>query len=196
MTCSHSTARARSFRCLIFVVGLLSAGAVRAEDSLETTVKRAGSLLKVRANFSVDAPAATCYAVLADFDRLEEFVPGLRSSDVISGPGEPIRLHQVGDASAGFFHVTLDVTLAVRERPPERIDFDRIAGNLKQMRGTWTVAGDDRHCGIVYSVDIEPEFWVPPLIGPLLMRNQVEAQLEGVLAELRRRAGTGSAATP
>lgn len=168
-----------------------SAPAARAGDTLETHVTRDGRLLQVRATLGSDTPAATCYAVLADFDRLEEFVPGLEVSEVVSAPGQPIRLHQVGDASAGFFHVTLDVTLAVREQPPTRIAFDRVAGNLRRMHGSWTVAGDDRRCGIVYEADIEPEFWVPPLIGPMLMRNQVEAQLEGVMAELRRRVAHG-----
>jgi hypothetical protein len=159
----------------------------RAGDTLETHVTRAGPLLQVRANLGTDAPATVCYAVLADFDHLERFVPGLRISEIVSAPGEALRLRQVGEAGAGFFHVTLDVTLAVREQPPTRIEFDRVAGNLRRMHGSWTVAGDDHRCGIVYEADIEPEFWVPPLIGPMLMRNQIEAQLEGVMAELRRR---------
>jgi hypothetical protein len=125
--------------------------------------------------------------VLADFDRLEEFVPGLISSDVVSAPGEPIVLRQVGEASAGPFDYTLDVTLAVREHPPERIEFERLDGNLRQMKGSWTVAGTATHCDIAYLADIEPAFWVPPLIGPVLMRNRVEKQLEGVLQEVRRR---------
>jgi hypothetical protein len=164
-----------------------AATGAHAADTLETHVTRDGRLLQVRAALGSDTPARVCYAVLADFDRLEHFVPGLRISDVVSPPGAPIRLHQVGEASAGFFRVTLDVTLAVREQPPTRIEFDRVAGNVRQMRGSWTVDGDDRRCGIVYEAAIEPGFWVPPLIGPRLMRGQVDAQLEGVLHELHRR---------
>ena len=152
---------------------------------------REGRVLHVKATLGADAPSRLCYAVLADFDRLEEFVPGLISSDVLSAPGEPIVLHQVGEASAGPFDYTLDVTLAVHERPPVRIEFERTDGNLRQMKGSWSVAGDTTHCDIEYLADIEPAFWVPPLIGPMLMRNQVETQLEGVLQEIHRRAATG-----
>lgn len=168
-------------------------GAALAEESLQTDVTREGRVLQVRATLAADAPAATCYTVLADFDRLEEFIPGLVSSDVLSAPGEPIRLHQVGKASAAFFRVTLDVTLAVRVDPPRRIEFERVAGNLRQMQGSWTVAGDEHRCDIAYRADIEPAFWVPPLIGPALMRNQVEAQLEGLLQELHERAAAVAA---
>lgn len=159
----------------------------RAGDTLQIEVTRHGRVLQVRATLGADSAAPACFDVLADFDRLEEFIPELVSSDVISAPGEPILLHQVGVASAAFFRVTLDVTLAVQVHPPERIDFERVAGNLRQMRGGWTVAGDQHHCDMTYRADIEPAFWVPPLIGPKLMRNQVERQLEGLLQELRER---------
>lgn len=168
-------------------------GAAPAEEPLQTDVTREGRVLQVRATLAADTPAATCYTVLADFDRLEEFIPGLVSSDVLSAPGEPIRLHQVGKASAAFFHVTLDVTLAVHVEPPRRIEFERVAGNLRQMQGSWTVSGDEHRCDIAYRADIEPAFWVPPLIGPALMRNQVEAQLEGLLQELHERAAAVAA---
>ena len=149
------------------------------------TVTRDGSVQHVRARLRAAALAATCYAVLADFDRLEDFVPGLESSEVVSAPGvEPLLLRQVGVASALFFRSTVDVTLAVRVQPPVRIEFERVAGNLRRMRGHWAVAGDARHCVIDYEAEIEPAFWVPPLVGPRLMRRQVERQLAGVLGEI------------
>jgi ribosome-associated toxin RatA of RatAB toxin-antitoxin module len=172
---------------LLALVTVVPAGA-QADDSLVTDVTREGRVLHVRATLRADAPATTCYAVLADFDRLEEFVPGLISSEVVSAPGDPVMLHQIGKASAGPFNYTLDVTLAVREQPPERIEFDRVAGNLRQMNGSWTVAGDATHCNIAYLAAVETAFWVPPLIGPVLMRNRVQKQFEGVLQEVRRRA--------
>src|SRR4051812_31082443 len=136
-----------------------------AAGSVTTTVDHVGSVLQVRSTLIADAPAATCYAVLADFDRLAEFVPRMKSSHITSAPGQPIRLRQVGDAGVGFFHVTVDVTLAVTETPPRRLDFHRIAGNLKEMQGSWTVSGSGTRCEIDYRSDIEPEFWVPPMIG-------------------------------
>ena len=185
--------RSRHAATLLLAIATVVAGSVLADGTLETDVTREGRLLHVQATLGADAPTTLCYAVLADFDKLEAFVPGLISSDIVSAPGQPIVLHQVGEASAGPFDYTLDVTLAVHEDPPRRIDFDRLEGNLRQMKGSWTVAGNGTHCEIAYRADIEPAFWVPPLIGPMLMRNRVETQLEGVLEEIHRRAGTDSA---
>jgi ribosome-associated toxin RatA of RatAB toxin-antitoxin module len=185
--CREPVARRRVFAlwAVVAIGGLQSAGAA---ESLVVDVEREGALLRVHATLGADAPAQLCYEVLADFDHIEQFIPGMRTSDVISAAGEPIRLHQVGEASAGPFSFDIDVTLAVTERPPTRIEFHRIAGNLERMTGGWDVAGDASHCSIVYQADIDPAFWVPPLIGPRLMRNQVETQMRGLLAEIARRA--------
>jgi ribosome-associated toxin RatA of RatAB toxin-antitoxin module len=175
-------------KVLALLLPCATAASATADGGLETKVTREGRLLHVQATLGAHAPTTTCYEVLADFDRLETFVPGLVSSDVLSEPGEPIVLHQVGEASAGPFDYTLDVTLAVHEDPPRRIEFERTDGNLRQMKGSWTVTGDAVHCDIAYFADIEPAFWVPPLIGPVLMRKRIATQLKGVVEEIRRRA--------
>ena len=194
MRIARSSRAASTTALLAAALALVVAGSpARANESLQTKVTRQGRVLLVRATLAADTPASTCFSVLADFDRLEEFIPGLVSSEVVSGPGEPVVLRQVGDAKAAFFHVTLDVTLAVQVHPPERIEFKRIDGNLRQMQGSWTVAGNQHHCDIAYRADVEPAFWVPPLIGPRLMRNQVETQLEGLLQELHRRSAAAAA---
>ena len=181
---------ARRVACMLWaIVAIGGPRAAVSAESLAVSVDREGALLRVHATLGADASAQLCYEVLADFDHIEQFIPGMRTSDVISAAGEPIRLHQVGEATAGPFSFDIDVTLAVTERPPTRIEFHRIAGNLERMTGGWEVEGDASHCSIVYRADIDPAFWVPPLIGPRLMRNQVETQMRGLLHEIARRAG-------
>jgi carbon monoxide dehydrogenase subunit G len=164
-----------------------------AEDAARTEVSRSGPLVNVRSTIEAAAPREICYEVLADFDRLAEFIPGMQSSRVVSPPGEPRLLRQVGQATVGFIDYGFDVTLAVTEDPPRQISFSRVAGNLEQMRGSWQVEGDSFRCRIDYRADIEPAFWVPPVVGPLLMRRQVEQQIDGLVTEIERRALAGPA---
>jgi ribosome-associated toxin RatA of RatAB toxin-antitoxin module len=154
----------------------------------DTDVGRQGSIFQVRATIEANAPIDLCYAVLTDFDRLADFVPGMVSSRVVSPPGEPLRLRQVGRTQLAFSEYTFDVTLAVELDAPHEITFRSVAGNLKKMQGRWLVVGDAVHCTIDYQADIEPGLWVPPLIGPLLMRSQVARQIEGLESEIARRA--------
>jgi ribosome-associated toxin RatA of RatAB toxin-antitoxin module len=166
----------------------LVAPAAGVAGPVATQVEHEGDGLRVTSTLEAGAPAATCFATIADLDHLAEFVPGLKTSRIVSPPGAPIELHQVGEARAGPFGVTLDVTLAVHLDPPRLIEFRRVAGNLARMQGTWTVSGSDHDCRIEYRAALEPAFWGPPLIGPLLMRRQVDEQMAGILAEIARRA--------
>ncbi len=164
---------------------LFAAGTATGAD---TDVRRAGSTFHVSATIEAAAPIDLCYAVLTDFDRLAEFIPGMQSSLIVSPPGEPLRLRQVGRTELPFSDYTFDVTLAVELDAPREIRFRRIAGNLQRMQGRWLVAGDANRCTIDYLAEIEPGVWVPPLLGPLLMRSQVARQIEGLESEIDRRA--------
>ena len=170
---------------------VLAAQTIAASDApapAHTKVTPNGPVMQVQSSIEADASIETCYGVLADFDRLAEFIPGMQSSEIVSRPDESLLLRQVGRASAAFIEFDFDVTLAVTVEPPRRITFSRVAGNLEQMDGSWDIDGNDRYCRIKYRADIKPAFWVPPVIGPALMRRKVEKQIAGVRAEIARRA--------
>lgn len=168
---------------------LLTTSAVYAEP-IDLHVDRMGSRLQVSAAIAVRSPAALCYDVIADFNRLADFIPALRSSRIVSEPGEPLLLRQVGQTTLGLSIYAIDVTLALEADPPRRIKFTRVAGNLSVMDGRWLVSGDEASCVIDYRADLEPRFWVPPLLGPLLMRRQIQTQLEALEVEIIRRIGS------
>ena len=176
-------------------LALLLAAALpaRAAGPIALQVERAGAELQVRATVEAQAPAELCYSVIADFDRLAEFIPDLQSSRIVSSAGQPLRLRQVGETRLGLSKYAVDVTLALTVDPPRRIDFRRVDGNLVLMEGSWQVGGDARRCTVDYHADLQPSFWIPPLVGPLIVRRQVERQLAGLLAEIERRARSAAA---
>jgi ribosome-associated toxin RatA of RatAB toxin-antitoxin module len=163
---------------------VLGAGTAAGAD---TAVVRRGSTFEVHATIDAGASVDLCYAVLTDFDRLAEFIPGMVSSRIVSPPGEPLRLRQTGRTRLALSEYTFDVTLAVELDAPREITFLRVAGTLQRMQGRWLVAGDAARCTIDYRAEIEPGVWVPPLIGPMLMRSQVARQVEGLESEIERR---------
>ncbi len=69
---------------------------------------------------------------------------------------------------------------------PSRIDFRRIAGDMKEERGAWLLepAGGDVATLLEYQLYVEPGFWVP---GPLT-RHWVYKELPAALSALRSRA--------
>ncbi|NBU12791.1 MAG: hypothetical protein EBT40_05205, partial [Betaproteobacteria bacterium] len=143
---------------------LAEAGTVR------VSVEREVQTLQVNATLSALAPLDQCYAVLTDFDHLADFIPGMRSSAVVSEPGEPLRVRQLSRAGFGLLGVTVDTTLGLTLSPPQagssaRIDFGQFGGNLRRMQGHWLLAETGEGCRIDYQAEIEPEFVVPVFGG-------------------------------
>jgi ribosome-associated toxin RatA of RatAB toxin-antitoxin module len=180
--------------CLMLLIAI--SAAADALRKVTSDVEREGSRLHVTANIVAAAPLATCWATAVDFDHVADFIPHMTSSRVVSGPGEPLLVRQIGKASAGLFSTPIDVTMHMVLEPEHHIGFRSVAGNVKHMQGHWTFDGDAAHCSIEYVARIEPAFWVPPLLGPLFLRAQVEEQLRGLVTEIERRAAPVYRDTP
>ena len=179
--------------CRSGLLALLLSGpfALAEAGTVRVSVEREVQTLQVNATLSALAPLDQCYAVLTDFDHLADFIPGMRSSVVVSEPGESLRVRQLSRAGFGLLGVTVDTTLGLTLSPPQggssaRIDFGQFGGNLRRMQGHWLLTETGEGCRIDYQAEIEPEF-VVPVFGGFLARRQIEGQLRAVVVEIERR---------
>lgn len=153
----------------------------------EVRIERRGGLFAVHVETPVAANAAVAWQVLTDYNHLAEFVPDMRASRVVSAPGEPLRIEQRGETGFLLFKFTVNVELEIREMPPSRLGFRAIRGNMQRMQGEWRIDKADSGVVLVYEAELQPSFWVPPLIGPAIMRSDIAGQIAGVVREIERR---------
>jgi carbon monoxide dehydrogenase subunit G len=165
-------------------------------QELRVEVVRDHGVFQVSAAFPVAADANTAWAVLTDYDHLAEFVPDLETSRVVSAAGEPLRVAQRGRAGFAFLHFDIDVVLAVDATPMERLRFQEAGGSLRQMRGEWRLVPSAAGVTVHYTAQIEPGFWVPPLIGTALVRRDVRRQLAALAAEMHKRHAAAAVSVP
>jgi len=180
----------RAAQCLLLAVLAVPWPAV-AHAEPEVHIERRQGVFRVDVTIPVAVDARTAWQVLTDYNRLAEFVPDMRSSRVVSGAGEPLRVRQVGEAGVLFFRVDVDVELQIEETPPEKLAFRAVGGNMKRMRGDWRIARAGQDIVLGYRAELEPGFWVPPLLGTALMRRDVARQVAGVVNEMLRRRARG-----
>lgn len=163
-----------------------AAGAGAAEDfSVETT--RRGNAVEVRAYALVRAEHATVWSTLTDYDRLAEFVPGMRASRIVGHSGADLIVEQRGESRFLFFTFPVEVTVRASARPPGAIDVRLLKGSLRRLEGGYRVepAGAGR-IALRWQGLIEPES-LPPLLGELLMRSSIRNQFGGMVREIERR---------
>lgn len=151
------------------------------------TAWRADGALHVEASFHIEVPASLAWQVMTDYDHMAKFVPKLRESRIVTADRGHLLVAQKGTASfAGFSHdweMEREVTL-----DPESLIASRaVRGNVKRMEMETRFAPEGNGVRIRYRALTVPDFWIPPLIGPSLMKSQVTDQFTALAIEMQRR---------
>jgi len=173
---------ARSF---LLPLLLLLAPAQAAEVSVNVT--RNGDTFRVEASAEFDGTIARAWQVLTDYGRLAEFVPDLQSSRVISRDGNQAVVEQKGQARVLFFSYPIDVRLAITEQPHEHVVSRAVSGNFREMRSAYSLEAGQGRVVLRYNGRMVPDFYIPPLIGTLALRHNVEASFRALVEEMERR---------
>ncbi len=166
----------------------LLGGAIAADIDIKTS--HSGDVVSVRAQATIAAPIEVVWATLTDYERLPEFVPGLKKSKVIARNGNIALVQQSGEARFFFASVPIEVTLESSENSPHSIDVRRVAGNIKRLDGryeTQVIEGTPSQVVLRWIGMVEPENGLPPLIGEALMRRSIRQQFAGMVGEIERR---------
>ncbi len=158
-----------------------------AADELE--VSREGGTIFIRGEFDLPVPLRAVWATLTDYTRFADFVPDVTYSRWVAGSAGERRLDLRGENRVLFFRAEYRALLALQEDPEERIRFKAVSGNFKALEGEWRLSPNGAGTRIAYYARLVPDFWVPPLVGPLLIRYNVRRQLEGMVREMERRGG-------
>lgn len=159
----------------------------------ELQVSRDGEMIFIRGQLDLPVPPQVAWATLTDYARFVDFVPDITYSRLLpDSVHDTRRLELRGENRVVFFRAEYQAVLALQEQVGERIRFKAVSGNFRQLEGEWHLSSNGAGTRIAYYARLVPDFWVPPLIGPLLIRYNVRRQLEGMVREMERRAGAGS----
>ncbi len=151
---------------------LLAAGAGAAEFRTLELIRQEQTF-RVESDVYLAAPPSGVYRVLSDYDDFER----LSSVFVESRMLEPIE----NGTGIVFFHMKGCVLFFCREvqlieridvEPETRIEVTIIPERSEMRRGwaSWDIEPDGEGTLVRYVAEVEPEFWIPPLIGPLVIR--------------------------
>jgi carbon monoxide dehydrogenase subunit G len=179
--------RALTVRILLCLLMLPTAWGARAAEDVSVEAIRRDDALEVACRATIDAPLDLVWQALTDYDHMAEFIPGMRKSQVVERRGSVVVVEQVGEARFLFITYPIEVTLASTERPPYTLEISVLKGNLKRLDGGYRIEplGSGRIL-LTWNGTIEA-LLMPPLIGEMLMRANIEDQFRGMVSEIERR---------
>lgn len=142
---------------------------------------------------SVAAEREQVWAVLTDYEHMAGFVSNLKSSAVIGHEGGALQVEQSGEARHGLLHFAFHSVRSVELVAPQEIRSHLVSGDFKSYEATTRLtAPDSGHTLITFHGEYVPNRWVPPGIGPSLIKSETGRQYDELIAEIRRRQGAAA----
>ena len=142
-------------------------------------VTHVGKRYQVVMHASMETSADKAYAVFTDYARLPEINDAIISAKLIDGAQAPAqRIHtQVRVCVMGFCKV-FDQIQDMNKTPPEHLQADVLPGvsNLKYGKANWRIWDEGDKAKLIFEAVVEPDFWVPPLIGPWLIERKLAGE--------------------
>ena len=171
------------------LLGILGAGFGIAAQIDAITVTHRDDGFKIAFDAVVDAPTQQVYAVLADYARLGKLNPIITAISVDVAPtGRGERVRSVIKACVWFFCRQIVQVEDVTEPDANTIVAHIVpgAGDFESGSCFWRVTNEGPRTRLHYEATRVAGFWIPPLIGPWVIRRTVREQLETSIVVLER----------
>lgn len=171
----------------------------------QVTVDHSGARYRIDLSMRLDAAPARAYAVFTDFRNLPRINPVVREEQVTRADTPDIEtLRTRIDACVAFFCRTLHQVQTVYLQPRAdggdvRTDIIPARSDFSYGTAHWSFrpcADNTQQTCLHFRAQMQPAFWIPPLIGPWLIERQLrkESIVAGVGIERLARSGASKAA--
>jgi hypothetical protein len=195
--------------------GLLGGEPAAAAQMLSMEVERDGDRYRVDSHTLLQAPAEAVFDVLSDYDRLHELSSVFEETRTVerSADGSRQIVYLRARGCVLFFCKTLEryeqlslspyreiVAEAIAPPPPapagdasgsepgtDAAEGDDV-GQIAYARSTWRLEEQADGTHVYYAMEMEPDFWVPPLVGPWALKRKLSSGAGDAAERLERRA--------
>lgn len=167
--------------CLAALPALVFASASDTADTavLEmVTVERADGRYHLHSETVLDVAPDDLYAVLVDYDLFTKFSSAFAESRNVEpdDEGRP-RFYTRMQGCVLLFCVTFERHGHLELEPKSHITaiVDPETSDFRYSVETWELIARDEGTMLVYNFEMEPDFWVPPIIGPFYIRRALRS---------------------
>jgi carbon monoxide dehydrogenase subunit G len=207
LTAASARVRLMAFGVLLMAALALSSTASARDQDIMVRAVKTGPVLVIDIEMSVKATAATVWEVMTDWDDMEDFVPSIQASEIVSRVGNRSRVRQKARVFLGPFPVSFEAVRDIELFPQELMRFKGVSGSFERLDGEVKIIPAGDMTRVVYRAESVPTVWVPPFVGAAMVEHASRVQFGEMREEIRRRAaakaggaagitGAGAAASP
>lgn len=163
-----------------------------AGEVLHSQVRRDDDHFLIHLQMRIDAPSTPVYQLLTDYNQLHQLSNMIVSSQVVSDTrtDDVQQVEVISEGCVLFFcrRVTQLQTASELGRGYLQLIEDPQRGDFHSGRTLWHIAPDNGGTRVTLSADLQPRFWVPPLIGTAIFKHKLLDESTILINNLERRA--------
>jgi hypothetical protein len=169
--------------------------AASAADIQSLQVTRDNGRYHVEMQVRLQAPAPAAYAAFTNPARLPAINPAVQKVQVLEHPAEErARLYTEVRVCAVLYCKTLRQVQDMRySARPDGGDLQAevlpALSDFHYGRAAWSFRAEGAATRMHFSAEMEPGFWIPPLLGPWLVERSLREEAERTSAGIEREAG-------
>lgn len=170
---------------------------VRAAEVNRLDVSKDGHTYRITFDGVVDAPAQKVYGLLSDYARLDSLSPVIVTVTVQPTPqGAGPRVRSLLRTCIFLFCKEVIEVEDVTEASGQIIAAEIVpgAGDFASGHSRWRIEAVGAHTRLHYEATRTPSFWVPPVLGPWMIKAAMRKHLESSVATLERVVNEGTGA--
>jgi hypothetical protein len=155
--------------------GLLAGSQSLALDVLEQDFSVEDGVYGLTLEVRLNAPIERLWAVLTNYERLSELNAAVVASEVTQAEDGRAEVLTEIRGCVLFFCNTVRRVEVMEEFAPVRIVAltDPVRSDLRQARSEWNLWPEDEATRLSLTVSMEPDFWVPRLLGRRALRRSL-----------------------
>lgn len=142
----------------------------------------------VRLVMKIEADMETVYSLLTDFDQLTKLNDSIKVSRLLHSNDKQHRILIEMEGCVWIFCRRVNQVQQVTEMGMGYIKAVTLPdqSDMEYGRVLWHIQQQDNVTVISYSADVIPAFFVPPLIGPYLMKDRLLEEAEKTIRGIER----------
>lgn len=151
----------------------------------QVAVSHERGLYRVRVEAEFQLPRERVYALLTDYDELERLTGAIRSSHLAGHDADGRAIVDTVTRSCYLlFCKTLEHRQLVAASPSGSITAITVAehSDFREGEARWTLEAVDGATHMTYEMNIRPDFFVPPMIGPVFVRRALLREARALIA--------------
>ncbi len=171
--------------CLIFI----SSTAVLANDIAEFEVSEEEGVFYINASVVLQAPAEYVRSVLTDYVHIYRLNPSIIESEVLEPPGNNVaRIRTKVIGCVIFYCEEIERVEDVRILASGDIQAKIVPESSQFKSGVtlWQVRSMGEESKLTYHAEMEPDFYVPPLIGNTIVKAKLREEIMTSFTRLER----------